>query len=194
MVKSKFHAKVQQKVGVNAKVKNTQSKYYDEHIATSQTSKSNSGFVIFVILCIIVGASVSGILIANDKVPDNNGTDPTDNDTGTGIKDGDFITFKYEFYVDTNHDSQFSTNELIDSSDYFEWIVEVDSDQGFPPGLYINILGMKKGESKYFTLPANTDANEDGVDDITGEDVMSFGSGPLVNTALKYYVEIFKIN
>ncbi len=195
MVKSKYHAKVQEKVGVKAKVKKTKSKYYDEQIATSQTSKSNSGFAIFVIVCIIIGASVSGILIANNNNNDNNnGTDPNGTEPGIGIQDGDFVTFKYEFYVDVNHDYIFSDDELMDHSEFYEWTIEEDSDQGFPPGLYNNMLGMVEGQIEDIVLIANIDADEDGFDDITGKPVESFGSGPLANTALKYHVEIFTID
>lgn len=194
MVKSKYHAKVQEKVGVKAKVKKTKSKYYDEQIATSQTSKSNSGFAIFVIVCIIIGASVSGILIANNNNDNNNGTDPNGTEPGIGIQDGDFVTFKYEFYVDVNHDYIFSDDELMDHSEFYEWTIEEDSDQGFPPGLYNNMLGMVEGQIEDIVLIANIDADEDGFDDITGKPVESFGSGPLANTALKYHVEIFTID
>ena len=194
MGKSKFQSKVQEKVGTNTKVKTAKSKYYDEHISKTQSSKSNSGFAIFVIICIIIGASVSGILIAQNKNPNNNGTDPNNNDTGNGIKDGDIIFFQYEFYMDVNHDLIFTEQELIDNSDAFQWKVEQDSAQGFPPGVYINILGMNLGQSKTFILDANVDEDGDGKDDITGEDVLSFGSGPFANTALKYFVKILQIN
>ncbi len=195
MVKSKFQSKVQEKVGSKSEVIKTKSKYYDETISTSKSPKSNNGFAVFVIVCIIIGASVSGILIAKNNDP-NNGTDPNDNNNNPddGIQDGDIIYFKYKFFMDINHDLLFSEDELVDNADAFQWKVEKDSAQGFPPGLYINILGMNLGDTKNIFLPPNIDEDGDGKDDVTGEDVLSFGSGPFVNTALKYDVEILVIN
>ena len=188
MAKSKFQAKAQVKVGVKSKVKKPKSKYYDEHISTSQSSKSNNGFAVFVIVCIIIGASVSGILIAiNKQDEDPNGT------SGSGIQDGDLIHFKYVFYIDWNHDKEFTNDEYIMNADDFEWIVEENSEQGFPPGLYYNILGMKVGDTKLFTINANVDINKDGIDDITAIPVWE-GEDSFGQYNLQYYIEIVKIN
>lgn len=190
MVKSKFQAKAQVKVGVNSKVKKPKSKYYDEHISKTESSKSNNGFAIFVVVCIIVGASVSGIIIASNKINE----DPDDpNGTGSGIQDGDSIHFKYMFYIDWNHDLEFTNDEFIMDADDFKWIVEEDSEQGFPPGLYYNILGMKVGETKYLTINANVDKDEDGIDDFTKIPVWE-GEDSLGQYNLYYYIEILKIN
>lgn len=190
MVKSKFQAKAQVKVGVNSKVKKPKSKYYDEHISKTESSKSNNGFAIFVVVCIIVGASVSGIIIASNKIDE----DPDDpNGTGSGIQDGDTIVFKYDFFIDFNDDKDFSGTELADNDARYEWTVKENTIEEFPPGLYYNLLGMKVGDIKTFIIPANVDNNDDGIDDFTGIPVWESDDHNFMEHDLKYDVEIFEI-
>ena len=190
MGKSKFQAKAQVKVGVKAKVKKSKSKYYDEHISTSNSSNSNSKFAVFVIVCIIIGASVSGIIVASnnaDDDPNNNGPEPV------GIQDGDTIVFKYDFFIDWNDDKVFESSELVDNDDYYVWKVQEDTIEGFPPGLYYNLLGMEEEDTKTFIIPANIDQNGDGIDDITGIPVWDSEDHDFQVHDLKYYVQIWQI-
>jgi hypothetical protein len=66
-------------------------------------------------------------------------------------------------------------------------------------GFYYEVLGMTKGESQYFPLPANVDElplpDGDGIDDITGKEILSYGdpSHELFNTSLVYWVSITNI-
>lgn len=191
MGKSKFQAKAQVKVGVKTTVKKSKSKYYDEHIKTTDSSKSNSNFVVFVIVCIIIGASVSGVIIANNEQDEDEDPDP--NGTGSGIKDGDLIHFKYALHIDWNHDLEFTNDEFVIDADDFKWRVEEDSEENFPPGLYYNILGMTEEETKIFTIPANVDNNGDGIDDFTGIPVWE-GEDSLGQYNLQFYIEILIIN
>jgi len=186
MGKSKFQAKAQVKVGVKTTVKKSKSKYYDEHIKTTDSSKSNSNFVVFIIVCIIIGASVSGVIIAN------NNEDPDPDGTSGGIQEGDTIRLKYEFYLDDNHDGEFSNSEFVIQEEVV-WKVEENS-EAYPPGFYYNILGMKVGQTKNFIIPANVDLNPiDGIDDITGIPVWE-GEYNLGQYNLRYYIEILNIN
>ena len=79
-------------MGVNSKISKPKPKYYDENIIDKNPSKSSSKFAVFVIACIIIGASVSGLLIANSR---NNTSSENSNSNGNlnGIKDGDKIKF-----------------------------------------------------------------------------------------------------
>ena len=191
MVKSKFQAKAQVKVGVKAKVKKPKSKYYDEHISTTDSSKSNNNFAVFVFICIIIGASVTGVIIAKNNA-DDNPDDP--NGTTTGLKDGDTIIFNYDFFIDWNDDKQFDSTELAFNEDAYEWRVKENTIEEYPPGFYYNILGMEVGESKTFIIPANIDINpQDGIDDITGIPVWESEDHNFGIHDLKYFVEILQI-
>ena len=186
MVKSKFQAKVHEKVGVKTKVNKPKTKYYDEQMLKTQASKSNNSFAIFMFVCILIGASVTGIIILNNRPSE----DPDPNGTGSGIQDGDTIVFRYEFFIDDDNNDEFSNSELFLDEDKFEWTVTLESEADLPPGFYYNILGMVQGEIKFFVIPSNIDVNGDGIDDITKIPVWD---NPLQQYNLKFVVEILDI-
>jgi len=150
----------------------------------TQASKSNNSFAVFVVICIVIGASVSGIIIYNNR--------PIEEPNGTtyGIQDGDTILFGYELYVDGDYDDEFTNSELAIEEISVQWTVEENSEHDFPPGFYYNILGMVKDQIKVFIIPANIDGNHDGIDDITQIPVWDNG---LSVYNLKFIVEILDI-
>jgi parallel beta-helix repeat protein len=60
-------------------------------------------------------------------------------------------------------------------------------------GFYYNILGMTEGQVKIFEVGPSYDSNGDGIDDITGGEVMAYTSGELAGTKLKFQVKITNI-
>ncbi|MHA1718410.1 MAG: hypothetical protein ACTSWX_16010 [Promethearchaeota archaeon] len=176
-------------MGVNSKISKPKPKYYDENIIDKNPSKSSSKFAVFVIACIIIGASVSGLLIANSR---NNTSSENSNSNGNlnGIKDGDKIKFEYNLYIDKNNDGFFTDNEEIIRGEIIEWTVSKDPKEGFPPAFYDNIIGMESEETKDFVIPA-TDTNHDGLNDDTGNPVWNTD---LSIYNLKFHVHILKIN
>ena len=63
----------------------------------------------------------------------------------------------------------------------------------FPPGLYREILGMEKGQTKTIIIPANVDTNGDGIDDLTGIPVWE-GEDSLGQYNLKFFINTLIIN
>jgi hypothetical protein len=161
-------------------------------VASRQQQLSTGGFPTryLVMTLILVGAVVAIIVLVVTLNKDN------DNKTqNLSVQDNDIVILKYKLWTNPNLDpiASVKNTPVYQESTNFQRNVSKDNIQ--PTGFYYNILGMKISESKYFALPANVDDNGDKVDDITSQEVLSYGkpTDALYNTPLVYWVEIVNI-
>ncbi len=116
--------------------------------------------------------------------------------TSVAIQDGDLVELEYTLWIATPDSGASGTIDM--SSPYqgpnsLSFNVQKDL---LINGFYYAILGMEEGSSKTFDLPANIDVDEDGYDDNSGEEVLSYGSpgSSLYNTKLRFYVRVLSID
>jgi hypothetical protein len=109
------------------------------------------------------------------------------------IEDGDTAEIEYKLWPDADHDGVINWQDTDPVQDA-TFTTEVKKGS-LINGFYNKLLGMKIGGTDTFFLDANVDANGDGVDDITGEDIVSYGSPghDLFNTSLVFWVRIVNI-
>lgn len=215
MGKSKFQVKAQDSIKKKSTNPKGRAQYYDEDLP--KKSKSNIGFGVFIILMVVVAGGFIGNSINQDNkakeaeeqanleflspgyTPSNDGTTTTATTTTpptSGIQIGDSVELEYTLWIATPNSGN---NGLIDTSSPYQGPATFPTTVqkgGLINGFYYAILGMGEGEEKTFDLPANIDANGDGIDDNTGLEVESYGSSShdLYNTKLKFKVRVISIN
>ncbi|WP_371806181.1 FKBP-type peptidyl-prolyl cis-trans isomerase [Candidatus Lokiarchaeum ossiferum] len=114
----------------------------------------------------------------------------------TGVQVGDDVRIEYTLWVaepESGLSGEIDTTAIYQGPAEFSTTVQKGS---LINGFYYGILGMEVGEEKTFEVPANIDVNEDGSDDNTGEEVLSYASPThaLYNTNLMFKVKIISIN
>ncbi|UYP45185.1 hypothetical protein NEF87_001470 [Candidatus Lokiarchaeum ossiferum] len=215
MGKSKFQVKAQDSIKKKATSPKGRAQYYDEDLP--KKSKSNIGFGVFIILMVVVAGGFIGNSINQDNKakeaaeqeardflnpgvtysPSNDGSTTTTTSTpGSGIQVGDDVELEYTLWIAT---PQSGNGGVIDTSSPYQGPATFPTTVqkgGLINGFYYAILGMEEGESKTFELPANIDANGDGIDDNSGLEVESYGapSHDLYNTKLKFTVRVISIS
>jgi FKBP-type peptidyl-prolyl cis-trans isomerase len=200
---------VQKKV----KKKTSHPKYYDEEILSSKnkTSGSSPFYAVFVLICIVSAATIFGVIsyqenqqelqdAANNTTTTTTGgggtTTSTTTQTGTtgGLQAGQTAEIAYKLWIDNDHDGVISYQTAApDQDDTFTTEVTKGS---LINGFYYQLLGMEVGEEKTFEVPPNIDANGDGLDDNTGQEVLGYAdpTHELANTKLVFYVKILSIS
>ncbi len=203
MGKSKYQVKAHSKVKMGSQSLHQKPKYYDENI--KKKGGMSKSFFIFIIVMIFVGFGTGiGFIIANSgrNIDDNNnnnngGSTPVDDtDNPITIQINDDVVLEYTLWIAP---AGSGTSGVIDTStphagpDQFPATVKKGN---LINGFYYAIIGMEVGETKEFTLDANIDYNGDGIDDNTGQEILSYGSPghDLFNTNLKFRVKVISIN
>lgn len=161
------------------------------------TNNINPKFILMGIVFVAVVVGVVILVISIDKLNSNGGEEET-----RVIEYGDSAIIEFKMWKDLNDDGVIAWDEyhLADSTEektpdsantFYPTITETKDPRGF----YRRIIGMTVGETDQFTLVANIDADDDGIDDITGDPVESYGkpSSPWYNTALKYHIKILNL-
>ncbi len=214
MGKSKFQVKAQDSIKKKATSPKGRARYYDEDISTKKNS--SVGFGIFIIVMVVVAGGFIGNSINQDRIaqeeaeqaardflsPGDTST-PVIEDTSTtappttGIQIGDDVELEYTLWIATPgtgpSGSVDSSGSPYQGPATFPTTVQKG---GLINGFYYEILGMGVGETKTFDVPANIDANGDGYDDNTNQEVLSYGSPShdLYNTNLVFRVTVISIN
>ena len=112
--------------------------------------------------------SITGVVLLAIFLPDsinNNG------DT-LYIEDGDNVVVHYKLWMVADIgdlDKSVSSGEDFQDGDNFETIVTKDA---LYNGFYYELLGREIGEIYEFAIDKETDANGDGFDDYTGEEIL----------------------
>ncbi|MHA1776754.1 MAG: hypothetical protein DRO88_12160 [Promethearchaeia archaeon] len=211
MGKSKYQVKVTKKVQdyrSNPR-KSNQPKYYDEEFLNSKSHRRNVGFALFTIATVLIaGGIVIGIQVKQNNLEKaaaavlNPGpgiyiSDDTSNDPviTSGIQPGDNVRLEYTLWVDFDGDNQVDINSEEPFQGPSEFDTEVSKTR-LIKGFYYQILGMEEGESKTFEIPGQPDANNDGLDDVTGEEILGYGpsNSQLYNKLLVFHVKVIRIN
>ncbi len=213
LVKSKYQIKATTKVETHQSNPKSSGKpkYYDEEFLKSNKNKKNTGFALFTIATLLIaGGVIVGIQIkdnrlqqiSEDTLAPSAYYDPTifDSDDPTptgGIQNGDSVTLEYTLWVDFDGDGNINTA----SEEHYQY----SGPEGFDTemsksrliaGFYYACLGMEEGETKTFKIPGQLDANQDGIDDITGDELLGYGpsNAELYNTLLVFRVKVLSIN
>ena len=138
------------------------------------------------------------ILVVNlDKIIPNGGGEE---DTRV-IEYGDSAILEFKMWVDTDGDGDVDWDEFHDSNG--DEITPAMGGTTYPTildnveprGFYSRMIGMKQGSIDSFELEANVDADQDYIDDNTGDPTVSYGkpSSQYYNTAIRYYIKILNI-
>lgn len=210
MGKSKYQVKATKKVD-NFKSnpqKSGKPRYYDEEFLNSKSHRKNVGFALFTIATILIaGGIVVGIQVRQNNLekaaaavlspgPGTYISDDTSNDPvyTTGIQSGDNVRLEYTLWVDFDGDGQVDIN----SEDPYQGPSEFDTEVSktrLIKGFYYEILGMEEGQTKTFQIPGQPDENNDGLDDVTGEEILGYGpsNSQLYNRLLVFRVTVIKI-
>lgn len=112
------------------------------------------------------------------------------------FEDGDSANIHYKMWVDDDHDGII---EWVDIDPDYEdtFLATIDLNEippGLAPGFVHSLIGMEENETNRFYLEANVDEDQDGIDDDTGRDVVSFtGTHELSNTKLLFWLQILDI-
>ncbi|MHA1602647.1 MAG: Tir C-terminal domain-containing protein [Promethearchaeota archaeon] len=206
------------KYQINAKKKSVQKKqggprYYDENVK-KQTNMS-SGIYVFIVVAIIIGAGaiVGTQLFKNNNTPTNTSTGTTTTTSSTtttttpsgGVQLNDNVKMIYTLWaatpgsgpsgvIDTSQAYADPDEQPPHPQDHIEFTNIIKTGNGgLILGYVNNVLGMKEGETKTFNLPANIDNDGNGIDDNTGQQVLSYGQGKLANTNIRFEVTIVTI-
>ncbi len=209
MVKSKFQIKAQDNISKKSENPKGRPRYYDEDISTRP--KSNMGYAVFIVIVVFAAVAFAGNSIyqtnrAADALAAKELLDPgyvysggdsgTSYETTTGIKVGDSVELEYTLYIAPKGSGN---PGLVDTTSAYQGPSTFTTDviKGkLINGFFYQIIGMVEGQTKEFNVGANVDANEDGFDDITTQEVLSYGapSHELYNTNLFFRVKLIKIN
>ncbi len=211
LVKSKYQIKATTKVETHQSNPKSSGKpkYYDEEFLKSNKNKKNTGFALFTIATLLIaGGVVIGIQIkdnrlqkiSEDTLAPSAYYDPTlfdsdDPTPSTGIQTGDAVTLEYTLWVDFDNDGNINTA----SESPFQGPAEFDTEMSksrLIAGFYYECLGMEVGETKTFEIPGQLDANQDGIDDVTGNELLGYGpsNADLYNKLLVFRVRVISIN
>jgi hypothetical protein len=213
MGKSKYQAKLQKKIAEEPRLDPTSApKYYDEDVVPRSSSNSQTkGFAIFLIVTFCIAGGIAGGIIYAENNPSETTTNTPGGNTSTPsitttttttavlkVANGRSFTVYYTLWKDTNGDGVADTRVPQpgeDADGVANFPVDGLSKSGLIAGFYYNLLGMTEGQEKTFDLPANVDANGDGIDDNTGQEVLSYGNPTheMFNTALRFWVRVVNI-
>ncbi|GAB4318059.1 MAG: hypothetical protein Kow0069_21080 [Promethearchaeota archaeon] len=106
------------------------------------------------------------------------------------IEDGDVARVHYRMWL-CDEEGQFNRSEVFQ-----EQTTEFNFTKGnLIDGFYYELLGTPEGGEKYFRLWACSDTDDDGKDDASGDDCLSYGNPghALYNTTLYYHVVVEEI-
>ncbi len=145
------------------------------------------------IFLVIIGTFISQTQIHSSLT--NKRPISSDEGLDEGVKDGEKVRMEYTLWIAPEGSGP--EGEVNMNSHYqgpAKFIINVTR-ENLIYGYYLAVLGMRINDTKTFSLPANNDTDEDGFDDITGEEVLSYGSpeSPLFNTNIRFKVTIIKI-
>lgn len=121
---------------------------------------------------------------------------PTGDNDEVFIEDGDSAMIHYKLWIDDDQDGIIEWVDVTPDQDstFLPTILSGDSSGGLIPGFYNALLGMKVNDTNQFYLEANVDEDQDGIDDITGKDVVSYtGTHDLANTKLLFWLKVLDI-
>jgi hypothetical protein len=145
----------------------------------------------YLVMGIILACSIIGIVVLFVVLnPDN----PIDK--SLSVEEFDKVDVNYKMWANKNKDPLvFVIYRPSGPDDENENFVFNVSKSNVIAGFYFNILGLNKGESDYFALPANIDNDNNGFDDNTGDEVLSYGANnsQFFNTPLIFWVRINNI-
>ena len=147
--------------------------------------------LVLVVVFVAVIAVVVIVILNLDAFNPNIGDDVI-------IEDGDSAMIHYKLWIAESEGNDVDIDWVDVTPDqentFLPTITKGDSSGGLIPGFYNALLGMKENETNRFFLDANIDDNGDGIDDITGKDVVSYtGSHDLANTRLLFWLEVLDI-
>ncbi len=206
MPKSKYQLNVEKKIK-ETDAQAGRKKYYDETI-TLKKSKSNIPFYAFILLCVVIGGSIIGMQVNETQkekqaleflrptyeYSDTNTETTTTTVITSGLKPGDNVEIEYKLWVDDDKDGNVDTGTTPYQGPATFPIEDLKKGQ-LINGFYYNILGMKKGETKTFTVDATVDEDNNGIDDVTGKELLGYGKGhELYNKKLVFWVRIVSIS
>ncbi|MHA1672740.1 MAG: FKBP-type peptidyl-prolyl cis-trans isomerase [Promethearchaeota archaeon] len=211
MGKSKYQIKATTKVETHQSnpKSSRKPKYYDEEFLKSNKNKKNTGFALFTIATLLIaGGIVIGIQVNDNRIQQLSEDtlapsayyDPTNFDSDdptptSGIQNGDSVTLEYTLWVDFDGDGNVNTA----SESPYQGPAEFDTEMlksNLIAGFYYECLGMEVGEEKTFEIPGQLDANQDGIEDNTNNELLGYGpsNAELYNTLLVFRVRVISIN
>lgn len=132
--------------------------------------------------------SITGVVLLAKYLPDSN--------LGHGdnlyIEDGDTAKIHYKLWIDDDRDSFID----IDVPPYQESTLDFSiTKDGLINGFYYESLDLEIGEIAKFLIDPNIDADGDGDDDITGDEILGYGapSHALFNMTIYYWIQVVNI-
>ena len=157
-----------------------------------QTYSSYSGPNLRLILMGTIFVAVIAVVVV--VILNLDALNPTDDDDVI-IEDGDSASIHYKLWIDNDQDGIIEWVDVTPDQEntILPTILLGDSSGGLLPGFYYALLGMKVNETNQFYLEANVDEDDDGIDDITGKDVVSYTSGVNANKKLLFWIKILDI-
>lgn len=209
--KSKYQINATKKVETNQSRPggSNNPKYYDEEFLKSRKNRKNTGFALFTIATLLIaGGIIAGVQINKSRLQTESERflkpsgdyDPTAFDSTTttptsGIQPGDTARLEYTLWVDFDGNG----NVDITTESPFQGPAEFDANMvkgSLIAGFYYEVLGMSVGETKTFEIPGQLDANNDGIEDGTDNELLGYGpsNSDLYNKLLVFRVRVISIN